>query len=175
MSVLGPAFGSEAGEVMEALNAVTLQASSLAALETAVADELGRDVALTDEMVSFNAETPHGVEGTPFAVDGDDRGVVYVDTTLTEDIEAEGYAREVIRRVQEMRKELELDIEAEIRVDLSIDDDRVADLVGRHEDLIAREVRAEGFGDVEDGHRREWEVEGVGMEIAIEPLAEATA
>ena len=81
----------------------------------------------------------------------------------------------MIRRIQEMRKDLELDIEAEIRVDLSIDDDRVADLVGRHEDLIAREVRAEGFGDVEDGHRREWEVEGVGMEIAIEPLAEATA
>ncbi|PSQ34338.1 isoleucine--tRNA ligase [Halobacteriales archaeon SW_12_69_24] len=173
MSVLGPAFGSEAGEVMEALNAVTLQASSLAALETAVADELGRDVALTDEMVSFNAETPHGVEGTPFAVDGDDRGVVYVDTTLTADIEAEGYAREVIRRVQEMRKELELDIEAEIRVDLDVADDRVAGLVRDRGPLVAEEVRAAEFGPVADGHERTWDVEGTDIRIAIEPVSGA--
>jgi isoleucyl-tRNA synthetase len=173
MSVLGPAFGEAAGEVMDALNAVTLQEASLAALEDAVADELGREVELTEEMVSFNAETPAGVEGTPFAVDGDDRGVVYVDTTLTEDIEAEGYAREVIRRVQEMRKDLALDIEAEIRVDLEVADDRVADLVRARRDLVAEEVRAAEFGAVADGHERSWDVEGTDMQIAIEPVSGA--
>jgi isoleucyl-tRNA synthetase len=173
MSVLGPAFGEAAGEVMDALNAVTLQEASLAALEDAVADELGREVELIEEMVSFNAETPAGVEGTPFAVDGDDRGVVYVDTTLTEDIEAEGYAREVIRRVQEMRKDLALDIEAEIRVDLEVADDRVAGLVRARRDLVAEEVRAAEFGAVADGHERSWDVEGTDMQIAIEPVSGA--
>jgi isoleucyl-tRNA synthetase len=126
-------------------------------------------------MVEFVTETPAEVSAAPIDRDGEEHGVVYVDTSLTEEIESEGYAREVIRRIQEMRKDLELDIEAEIRVDLSIAEDRVADLVSRHEDLIAREVRADGFGGVEDGHRREWEVEGVTMNIAIEPLAEAAA
>jgi len=171
MSVLGPEFGDEAGEVMNALNAVTLEDASLEALEAAVTEELGREVELTDEMVSFNAETPEGVEGTLFAVDGEDRGVVYVDATLTEDIESEGYAREVVRRVQEMRKELDLDIEAEIRVDLEVGDERVAGLVREHEELIAEEVRATGFGAVTNGHDRTWDVEGTEMQIAIEPVA----
>ncbi|PSP80669.1 isoleucine--tRNA ligase [Halobacteriales archaeon QS_4_69_225] len=171
MSVLGPAFGDAAGEVMEAINAVTLETPSLEALSTAVADELGRAVELTDEMVSFTAETPEGVEGTAFDVDGEERGVVYVDATLTETIESEGYAREVVRRVQEMRKELDLDIEAEIRVDLDVADDRLAGLVRDHEGLIAEEVRAAGFGGVADGHDRTWDVEGTDVRIAIEPVA----
>ena len=168
MSVLGPAFGGEAGAVMEALNAVALTEPSLAALEEAVAAELGREVELSAEMVEFNTETPPGVEGTTVTVNGDDRGVVYVDTTLTEEIESEGYAREVIRRIQEMRKELDLDIEAEIRVDLEVGDERVADLVDAHAELIAGEVRAAEFGPTEDGYDREWTVEDTDVRIAIE-------
>jgi isoleucyl-tRNA synthetase len=175
MSVLGPAFGDEAGEVMNALNAVTVDDPDLDALEAAVADELGRQVDLSDEMVEFVTQTPEGVTGTDFRVDGDAKGVVYVDTTLTEAIESEGYAREVIRRVQEMRKELELDMDAEIRVDLDVADERVADLVRDHEGLIAEEVRAAEFGDVDDGHRRSWEVEGVEVTIGVEPLPAAQA
>ncbi|PSP65992.1 isoleucine--tRNA ligase [Halobacteriales archaeon QS_1_69_70] len=171
MSVVGPEFGETAGDVMEAMNAVSLRQASVEALEAAVAEELGREVALTDEMVSFTAETPDGVEGTPFAVDGEDRGVVYVDTTLTEDIEAEGYAREVIRRVQEMRKDLELDVDARVRVDLDVADDRVADLVRTRADLVGEEVRAAEFGPVADGHERTWDVEGTDMQIAIEPVS----
>jgi isoleucyl-tRNA synthetase len=172
MSVLGPAFGGEAGEVMDALNEASVTEQSLEALETAVSESLGREVELTDEMVSFVTETPEGVEGTTFRVDGDDRGVVYVDTALTEDIEAEGYAREVIRRVQEMRKDLDLDLEAEVRVELDVADDRVADLVARHEELVASEVRAREFAPVGEGaHREVWDVEGVEMTIGVEPLA----
>jgi len=171
MSVLGPTFGDEAGEIMNAINAVSVAEPTLSALSAAVTEELGRDAGLTEEMVSFNTETPAGIEGTAFDVDGDDRGVVYVDTTLTEDIESEGYAREVVRRIQEMRKELDLDIEAEIRVDLDIRDDRVAALVDRHRDLIAGEVRAAEFGAVEDGHGRVWDVESVEMAISIEAVS----
>ena len=77
----------------------------------------------------------------------------------------------MVRRVQEMRKELDLDIEAEIRVDLDVADDRLAGLVRDHEGLIAEEVRAAGFGGVADGHDRTWDVEGTDVRIAIEPVA----
>nr|WP_254283155.1 DUF5915 domain-containing protein [Halomicroarcula limicola] len=70
-----------------------------------------------------------------------------------------------------MRKELELDIEARIVVDLSIADDRVDSLVREHENLIKEEVRADELGTVEDGHRKTWDVEGTEMEIAIAPVA----
>jgi isoleucyl-tRNA synthetase len=174
MSVLGPEFGEDAGRIMNALNDARVSEASIAALEDAVESQTGLDVALTEEMVEFVTETPEGVSGTEFeALDA--AGVVYVDTDLTEDIESEGYAREVIRRVQEMRKDLDLDLEARIRLDLDVADDRVADLVRQREALIAQEVRADEFGAVDDGHEKTWEVEGVEMTIAIEELAEATA
>ena len=169
MSVLGPEFGEDAGAVVGALNAARVEEPTLDALEAAVAEATGLDVSLTDEMVEFVTETPEGVSATGFEV-LDGHGVVFVDTTITEDIESEGYAREVIRRVQEMRKDLDLELEAEIRVDLSVDDERVSDLVSRHRELVAHEVRAADFGPVADGYRETWEVEGVGMEIAIEPV-----
>jgi isoleucyl-tRNA synthetase len=175
MSVLGPEFGDRAGEVMGALNEARVEEPTLEALERAVAKTLGEEVGLSEEMVEFVEETPEEVASARIHTEGDDRGVVYVDTALTEGIESEGYAREVIRRIQEMRKELDLPIDASIRVELDIADDRVAELAREHEGLIAEEVRAEELGTVEDGHRREWEVEGVEMTIAIEPLAEASA
>ena len=173
MSVLGPAFGGEASEVMNALNAVTVNAKDLAALESAVADELGRAVDLDPDMVEFVTETPEGVEGTEFRVDGDG-GVVYVDTELTDAIEAEGYAREVIRRVQETRKQLDLDVDSEVVLELDVADDRVADLVRDHEALIAGETQAE-FGEVSDGSRETYKIEGVEMTIAVAPVDAATA
>ncbi|AXR80384.1 Isoleucyl-tRNA synthetase [Natrarchaeobaculum sulfurireducens] len=175
MSELGPAFGGRAGEVMTALNEARIDEPSLEALEEAVADVLEEDESIEESMVSFVTETPDDIAGTPFGIDGDDRGVVYVDASLSEDIESEGYAREVIRRVQEMRKELELDVEERIALDLEIDDDRVADLVADRKDLICEEVRADELRTVEDGHRKEWDVEGVTMEIALEAVAAAEA
>ncbi|WIV68313.1 isoleucine--tRNA ligase [Natrialbaceae archaeon AArc-T1-2] len=168
MSELGPAFGDRAGEVMNALNEARIEEPTLDSLEDAVDEEL------EEEMVSFVTETPADVAGAAFGLNGDDRGVVYVDASLTEDVESEGYAREVIRRVQEMRKELDLDVEERIALELEIDDDRVASLVDDREELIREEVRADEVGTVEDGHRKEWAVEGVTIELAIAPRAEST-
>jgi isoleucyl-tRNA synthetase len=173
MSVLGPAFGGDAGRVMNALNEARVTEPDLPALEAAVSDALGEDVELDDEMVEFVTKTPDDVSGATFDVEGTELGVVYVDTALTEDIESEGYAREVIRRVQEMRKEEDLDIEENIHLELDVRDERVSELVERHMDLVKEEVRAESVGTVEDGYRKTWDVEGVEMEIAIAPLAEA--
>ncbi|PCR91899.1 isoleucine--tRNA ligase [Natrinema ejinorense] len=175
MSELGPAFGDRAGQVMNALNEARIDEPSLEAIEDAVADVLEDGESISDEMVSFVTQTPDSVAGTAFSTDGDDRGVAYVDASLTDDIESEGYAREVIRRVQEMRKDLELDVDERIALEFAIDDDRIADLVAEREELISGEVRADERRPVEDGHRKEWDVDGVTMEIAIEPLAAAEA
>ena len=75
-----------------------------------------------------------------------------------------------------MRKELDLDIEAEIRVELTVADDRVAELIDERRDLVAEEVRAGSFEEIDDGgHRRTWEIEGIDVEIAIEPLSTTAA
>jgi len=178
MGELGPAFGDDAGRVMNALNDAALEERSVAAASAAVGEATDLDVDLDESMIDGWEEVlPENVANDEFTVDGDDPtvGTVYADVTLTEDIEREGYAREVVRRVQEMRKDLELDVDAEIRLELDVDDDRVAEMVRDREAFVAEEVRAGELGSVEDGHRKEWDVEGVTVRLAVEPLAETAA
>ena len=164
MGVIGPAFGGDAQKVMQAV-----KGASREAVESGVEVD-GEAVELTDEMVEYRAEPPENVYAAEFdATDGTDGGVVYVDTSLTEEIEAEGYARDVIRRIQEMRKRLDLDVEEEIAVSLDVQDDRVADLVNRHDSLVAEEVRAttlDAAGEDAD-LTEEWDVEGVTIVIGV--------
>jgi len=166
MSELGPAFGDDAGAVMNALNDAHVTDTDLDRLAEQVAADLGMDdLELTAEMVEFVEETPEHVAGADF-----DSGTVYVDTELNEDVESEGYAREVVRRVQEMRKDMDLEMDAEIRLDVLVFDERVGELVARHEDLLMEETRARELGEVEDGYREEWDVEGTTVALEVEAL-----
>ena len=54
----------------------------------------------------------------------------------------QGYVKEIIRRAQQMRKELELEIDDEVELTLTIADDRVKKLVETLSEHIISEVRA---------------------------------
>jgi len=95
MGAIGPAFGADAQKVMNAVQGAT----RAAAVEGGEVTVDGDPVDLADEMVEYVAEPPEHVSGADF-----DGGAVYVDTSLTPEIESEGYARDVIRRIQEMRR-----------------------------------------------------------------------
>ncbi|MDD1663170.1 MAG: class I tRNA ligase family protein, partial [Methanomicrobiales archaeon] len=104
-------------------------------------------------------------------------GTVYVDGRLTPELEGEGYAREVIRRLQEMRRQLSLAVEEFIVADVLIRDARIASLVqSRWADRIQGEVRARslsirmpgeagpaGKGELENS----WEIEGIEVRTAV--------
>ncbi len=161
MAEIGPAFGGDAQKVMDAVKGATR-----AEVENGEVLVDGEPVDLDEDMVEYVAEPPEHVSGAEF-----DGGVVYVDTSLTDEIEAEGYARDVIRRVQEMRKDLDLDVEEPVRLGVAVDDDRVAGFVDEHRDLIAEETRAaEWLADPEaaDGAVEEWDVEDVTVTIGLE-------
>ncbi|MDY6780450.1 MAG: DUF5915 domain-containing protein, partial [Halobacteria archaeon] len=160
MGAIGPEFGSDAEDVMEAVRGATRD-------EVEEGVELdGETVELTDEMVEFEEETPDDVESAEF-----EGGTVYVDVSLDDEIRSEGYAREVVRRVQEMRKQLDLDVEERIRVALDFSDERVEELALEHDDYVAQETRADEFVDVDslgDGIVEDWDVEGVEITIGVE-------
>ncbi|MES3162058.1 MAG: isoleucine--tRNA ligase [Halorubrum sp.] len=166
MAAIGPAFGGDAQDVMAAVQGATRES-----VESGLVVN-GERIDLDDEMVEYVAEPPEHVTGAEF-----DGGSVYVDTSLTPEIESEGYARDVIRRIQEMRKELDLDVEARIRVGVDVNDERVAGFIEDHAELIAGEVRADAWLDAPEdaaadtgGLVEEWDVEDVVVTIGIEPV-----
>ena len=162
MAEIGPAFGADAQRVMEAVRGVSRET-----IEAGIELD-GETIELDESMLEYRTEPPEGVTSAEF-----DEGTVYVDTTLSDELEAEGFARDVVRRIQEMRKELELDVEEPIAVGLSIGDDRVAELVAAHHEFVKREVRASELHDdpaAAEALVETWEVEGVAVEIGIDRI-----
>ena len=71
-------------------------------------------------------------------------GFLALDTALTPELEAEGYARDLVRAIQDHRKAEGLNVGDRIALTLTVPGERVAD-VEAHRDLIAGEVLATSF------------------------------
>ena len=79
-------------------------------------------------------------------------GLVVLDGTLTPDLEAEGWAKDRIRELQDLRKSSGLDVSDRITVTMSVPPQR-RDWAMAHADLIAGEILATifEFGEPADG------------------------
>jgi isoleucyl-tRNA synthetase len=79
-------------------------------------------------------------------------GLVVLDATVTPELEAEGWAKDRIRELQELRKSAGLDVSDRISVVMSVPAQR-ADWASTHRDLIAGEILATSFefGEPEQG------------------------
>lgn len=93
----------------------------------------------------------------------DGAGLVVLDGTVTPELEAEGWAKDRIRELQELRKSTGLDVSDRIRVVMSVPAER-ADWARAHRDLIAGEILATSF---EFGEPAEAAEIGDGVRVAI--------
>ena len=99
----------------------------------------GQPVRLTGEQ--FGLVTKVGAEPGTVADVLDSGTFVVLDTEVTEELEAEGYARDVIRAVQDARKNAGLDVADRIDLTLGVPADKL-EWVKTHEQLIAGETLA---------------------------------
>ena len=93
----------------------------------------------------------------------DGAGLVVLDGAVTPELEAEGWAKDRIRELQELRKSSGLDVSDRISVVMAVPQQR-ADWAQAHRDLIAREILATSFefGDPSGGTEI-----GDGVRVAI--------
>jgi len=107
------------------------------------------------EYVEFKIEIPENIVGMEFS-----KGNVYMDIELTEDIIKEGLMREVIRRIQSMRKDMDLDIEERIKVKMEgieFSEDTLKS--------IEKEVRGTFFDEIKPDYEQEWEIKTPSKEV----------
>ena len=97
-------------------------------------------------------------------------GQMVIDFDVTPEIEAEGYARELIRRIQQMRKDMKLNVEQFIDIRVNAEDYLVK-LFSTWKDFISNEVRAKSieFTDAEEG-MKSWDITGKDVRILVKPL-----
>ncbi len=105
-------------------------------------------------------------------------GDVYVDLTRTEDLEAESLVRDVTRRVQVMRKELDLDVDKNIDLVVQFSDKNSLQLAQMYEGYLSNETRAESTilaGPQEEpewsqyDHVKTWEIDDLEIKVGMTP------
>ncbi|MEE9268294.1 MAG: DUF5915 domain-containing protein [Thermoplasmata archaeon] len=128
----------------------------------------GQPVQITSEMVTFESVLVEGLveSDTPL-------GTLIVDFRQTPEIEAEAYARELIRRIQQMRKEMDLRVEEHVRVEVQAGE-RLMAFFEAWTDYIRRETRAEELGltggTLRSEHVKRWQLDGEPITIGLTAL-----
>ena len=96
----------------------------------------------------------------------DGAGLVVLDGTLTPELEAEGWAKDRIRELQDLRKSSGLEVSDRISVLMAVPAER-ADWARAHRDLIAGEILATSFDLVESADDLDGVEIGDGVRVAI--------
>ena len=162
--VLGPKVGKQMGAVKKAL-----EASDGAAVKDALAGDGSYTLHLPDGDVTVTAED---VEVTVSQRDGYNcqsyGGVtVALSTTLTEALIEEGFVREIISKVQTMRKECGLEVTDHIALDLS-GNPRLVEIARRNEAFICEITLADSLScDAPKGTSKEWSINGEKLTLSI--------
>ena len=131
--VAGPRLGKDVQRVIKAVKAgnYTRNDDSVVADGiTLTADEF------TERLVAADPECTAQIEGVD--------GLVLVDREVTEALEAEGWAADVIRGLQDARKSSGFAVSDRIEVELFVSEDKV-EWAERHKDDMAREGLATSF------------------------------
>ena len=100
-----------------------------------------------------------------------DNMTVYVETELDRETLLEGLAREVVRRAQVLRKQLNLPVDHVADKLLAYAEGPLREALEKHRDYIAREVRVKTVEILDEppSDAKEWKVEGHRLALRLQP------
>src|SRR5262249_49160045 len=164
---LGPKFGPRLKDVTAALAAanpteIAAQVTAGATVELSVA---GERLSLDPADIVVLEKASEGWAGVA------DRGTqVALDVRVTESLKHEGWAREIVRHVQELRKTASLEMEDRIELSLQTASPELRKAIETHRDYICRETLAVNFSvkpPSGEAHRAEVKLEGQALIIEL--------
>jgi isoleucyl-tRNA synthetase len=121
---------------------------------------------LTREDVNYKIEVLEGFTG-----EESEGYLLLFNTTITEELKREGYVRDVVRRIQTMRKELDLEYTQNIQLTIKTDEFGT-DAIEEFRDFIMSETLSTELREEQptEGHVKEWEFDGYKISIGIVPI-----
>ena len=164
LKTVGPKYGRLLGKIKQALSEVdgNTAMDELNEKGQLTFDFDGETVELTkDDLLIEIAQT----EGFESGNDGDI--TVVLDTNLTPELVEEGFMREIISKIQTMRKEAGFEVMDKITV-YSDGNDKIAELISKNEDTVKNDVLATEIvtGKIE-GYSKEWNINGENVTFGV--------
>ena len=162
--VLGPKVGKQIGEVKAALAGINGHAAK-AELESTGKLKLtlkSGEVELLPEDVDITMSQTEG-----FATQRYGNVTIALETTLSQELIEEGFVREIISKLQTMRKENGFQVVDHITV-YAAGNDKLVDIMSRNEDFLKKVVLADKvvYGSTE-GFVKEWNINGEDITLAV--------
>jgi isoleucyl-tRNA synthetase len=96
-----------------------------------------------------------------------DKQEITLDTTLTDELRAEGLMRDIVRHVQNLRKTSGLNVEDRIVLHIASDDERVKQAVAQFGDVIAQETLTTSMNDEHVGDPTEVKIGDVTLTASL--------
>ncbi|MFZ5947720.1 MAG: isoleucine--tRNA ligase [Stygiobacter sp.] len=166
--VIGPKYGKLVKSLTNAIK--LLDGNSIAKLEKEGELELtieNEKIKITNEDIEI---VSHEIEG--WLVESEEGVTVAVDTELNEDLIAEGYAREFVNRIQNMRKDANFDVIDRIKI-AYFSDQKLFDYLNKFNDYISNEVLADEINfnsDLEKGFEQNFQIADFNCKIIIKKV-----
>lgn len=160
---LGPLLGNRMQEMAEAIRALG-PADLQTILDGGTLNVLGVDIGLDDVAIERNPR-----EGTVVET-GVDLACA-LDTTVDDALLREGFAREIISRVQRNRRELGLAVTDRIILKWHSEDPEMLAAIGEHAQQIASEVLASAVEKMSQPVGVEWVIDGRPVWLEVTPNA----
>jgi isoleucyl-tRNA synthetase len=164
--LLGPKLGKSMSKVVKAIQAADPSGikARLDAEGKVVFDIDGQDLEISAEELEVKAEDREG-----YCVESDNGYYVALDTTITPELELEGLARELVSKIQNMRKDAGFEVEDKITLYYKGDEkiNRVFEAFG---DTIASEVLAINTVNStpeEKAYAKEWSINGYKATLGV--------
>ena len=167
LRTVGPKYGKKLGQIKNYLTNVDGNAamSELKANGQLTFEADGEQIILLEEDLLIDAAQTEG-----YVSDTDREVTVVLDTNLTPELIEEGFVRELISKIQTMRKEADFEVMDHIRV--SMDGNEKLEAIARaNEEVLKSEVLAEEIiynGSV--GYTKEWHINGEQVTMGVEKL-----
>lgn len=163
LRVLGPKYGKLVGKIGQKLNEFDgneLMDKLNQGTVSFTIDET--DIVLSKDDVLIEATQKEGF------VAETDRGItVVIDTNLSPELIEEGFVREIISKLQTMRKEAGFEVQNHINV-YYFGNDVVAGVISRNEEEIKSEVLGESISQQKaEGYTKKWNINGESIEFTV--------
>ncbi|HAV90049.1 MAG TPA: isoleucine--tRNA ligase, partial [Eubacterium sp.] len=171
LKTVGPKYGKLLGKIKQALTEV----DGNEAMDTLNAEGAlkfnfdGEEVVLSKEDLLIDEASQEG-----YVANSDNGITVVLDTNLTPELIEEGFVREIISKIQTMRKEAGYEVMDKIEVAVS-NNDKVTEIVKANKDKIASEVLANDIYfeslDKDSKYEKEWNINAEMVTLAVNKLA----
>ena len=165
LKTVGPKFGKKLNQIRTALtelngNEAMDEINATGELKLRLGEE--EIVLLKEDLLIDMAQ----MEG--YVSEGDNEVTVVLDTNLTEELIEEGFVRELISKIQTMRKEADFEVMDKITV-YNDKNDKIAQLFEKNAEVIKSEVLATDIlHEAPKGYVKEWNINGENVAIGVE-------